>query len=72
MKNLNSGGNKSGKVRKTRLKMVGDMEQYKFDYFNKVLKDKITITNSSQTRFIKVKEVHFDNRGNIYITADEL
>lgn len=70
MKNLNSGGTKSGK-RRIRLEMVGDMERYKFDFFNRYLKSKITITNANQTRFIKVKEVSFDNRGNIYITADE-
>lgn len=70
MKNLNSGGNKSGK-RKTRLEMTVDMEQYRFDFLNRYIKSKITITNANQTRFIKVKEVSFDNRGNIYITVDE-
>lgn len=69
MKNLNSGGNKSGK--KTRLETVGSPEQYGFDFLNRYLMSKIRIVNKSQTREVKTKNVWFDNRGNIYITTDE-
>lgn len=69
MKNLNSGGNKSGK--KTRLETVGGLEQYGFDFLNRYLMSKIRIVNKNQTREVKIKNAWFDNRGNIYITTDE-